>query len=399
MKRNRLIYLFLLSASFIFIYFFGGKVPFMIFYTVLILPVLSFLYIAIIFLRFKYHQDLDKKFVTKGEIVHYVLTVTNEDPILYPYVKVNFHGSATLFADQFETLSFSLLPFQKKNYSFDIQCKYRGSYEIGVKSIEIEDFFGITRLVYKVFDPKEITVAPRIIPIDTLRLKTDHISESHMVLNTSQEDMATMLDTRPYIYGDNIKKIHWKLSAKLNELIVKRYQNTCETSVTLMLDLSRGRFSAEQNAVIDDKVVECAISIIYYCLNKWIPVNLVYYSDEMLNMEGKNPLHFDEMYRALARIKFDQSINFNDIIDIYSDNTINKNNLLILTSSIDYELYNQIYKTNYAGFNISLIYISPEELTGVKNVAADNILSYLPELEAITYKININDDIKYELEK
>jgi hypothetical protein len=210
--------------------------------------------------------------------------------------------------------------------------------------------------------------------------------------------MATMLDTRQYIYGDNLKRIHWKLSAKFNELMVKRFQNTCETSSTLILDLKKGSLSPEENAVIDDKVIEAAVSIIYYCLHKWIPVNLVFYSDGIVELKGKNPLGFDEMYKALSRVSFDQNIDFKDIIDIYTGNTLIKNNILILTSNVDYELYNQIYKTNIAGYNLSLVYVSPEELTGVKDYAADNILSYLPELGAITYKVNINDDTKYVLE-
>jgi uncharacterized protein (DUF58 family) len=398
MKRNRLLYLLLLAASLVFVYFYGGKMPYMIFNTILILPAVSFLYVVLVFFRFKYRQDIDKRFVTKGEKVSFVFSVSNEDPILYPYIRVNFYGTGTIFASQFKSQYFSLLPFQKKSYSFDFQCRYRGSYEIGVKSIEIEDFLGIFKLVYKVFDPRNITVAPRIVPIDSFRLKTDYISESHPVLNHSQEDMATMLDTRQYIYGDNLKRIHWKLSAKFNELMVKRFQNTCETSSTLILDLKKGSLSPEENAVIDDKVIEAAVSIIYYCLHKWIPVNLVFYSDGIVELKGKNPLGFDEMYKALSRVSFDQNIDFKDIIDIYTGNTLIKNNILILTSNVDYELYNQIYKTNIAGYNLSLVYVSPEELTGVKDYAADNILSYLPELGAITYKVNINDDTKYVLE-
>ena len=46
---------------------------------------------------------------------------------------------------------------------FELQCNYRGNYEIGVNSIDIEDFFGLVRLRYNVGEPKYVTVYPKII--------------------------------------------------------------------------------------------------------------------------------------------------------------------------------------------------------------------------------------------
>ena len=59
-------YIALLLSSITFIYFYGGKVPYMLFYIVLLLPVVSLLYTGFIFLRFKYGQAIDKKNCNKG---------------------------------------------------------------------------------------------------------------------------------------------------------------------------------------------------------------------------------------------------------------------------------------------------------------------------------------------
>jgi len=66
MQRNRILYSFLYVLSLIFIYFYGGKIPYMLFYTVLLLPFVSIAITSIAFVRFKYVQDIDKRSVVKA---------------------------------------------------------------------------------------------------------------------------------------------------------------------------------------------------------------------------------------------------------------------------------------------------------------------------------------------
>jgi hypothetical protein len=107
---------------------------------------------------------------------------------------------------------------------------------------------------------------------------------------------------------------------------------------------------------------------------------------------------FNEIFEMLAKVKFNESIPVKDLLEIYVNNTITKTNILVFTSNLDYELYNQIYKTSTSGFDVSIIYTSPEKLAGEKNVDAENILAFLPEIGVTSYKINIGDDIKEILE-
>ncbi len=108
---------------------------------------------------------------------------------------------------------------------------------------------------------------------------------------------------------------------------------------------------------------------------------------------------FNEIYELLAKVKFNQSIPVKDLVEVYVNGTIAKTNILIFTSNLDYELYNQIYKTSVSGYDVSLIYTSPEKITGVIDKDVENILAFLPEIGVNTYKIGIDDDIKYILER
>jgi len=398
MRRSRILYICLFAAALIFTYFNGGKMPYMLLYTVLMLPLVSLVYTLVIYVRFKYGQELDKKFVTKGDKVNFIFSINNEDFFIYPYMRVAFYGAKTIFENQFQEKSFSLNPFSGRNYSFELQCNYRGNYEIGINSVELEDFFGLFKFRYNVFEPKYVTVYPRIVYLDKFTLKTDYMSESHSILNSRDEDMSTVSDVRKYQYGDSLKRIHWKLTAKTTDIMVKKFESTSQTNSIMLLDLQRNPFSSGENIVLEDKLIESIVAVLYYCLSKWIPVNLVYYSEKLMNIEAKNHLMFNEIFELLAKIRFNESVPVKDLLEIFTTNVIKRTNILIFTSNLDYELYNQIYKASNAGYDISLIYTSPEKFTGVKNPEVENILRSLPEIGVNSYRINMDDDIKEILE-
>jgi hypothetical protein len=398
MKRSRILYFLLFFMSLCFVYFYGGKLPYMFFFTTITLPIISFSIIFIIFIRFKYIQDIDKNHIIKGEKINFIFNVNNEDIFLYPYLIINFHGSDTIFFNQFQSQRISIEPYRRTNYSFELECKYRGSFNIGVKSIEIEDFLGIFKLTYKAVETKSITVYPKITYLEKFYLKTNYLSESHSILDTKLEDLTTVSDIRKYAYGDTLKRIHWKLSAKKNELVSKNFQSTSQISATIFLDLKKLKFSMEHNTIIEDKLIDSVGAVIYYCLSHLIPINFIFYSDKIINIEAKSLKDFDEIYKILAKIRFIENIPIYDIMDVYFNDFLIKSNVLVFTADLNYKLYNEIYKNKFSGNEMSLIYISPEELTGEKNIESDNILLNLPEINVLTYKMNISDDVKIVLE-
>ncbi|NLC68550.1 MAG: DUF58 domain-containing protein [Clostridiaceae bacterium] len=398
MTRNRILYLCLLLLSFSFVYFYGGQVPYMLFFTTLLLAFLSLVYTIIIYLRFKYHQEIDKKYIVKGDTIKFSFIISNEDFLFYPYISIKFFGTETIFSEQFKTRTLSLMPFSERVYSFTLSCKYCGNYEIGVSRIEIEDFLGLFRLVYEVPFPLSINVYPRIIMIDRLRLKMDFFSESYYVLDSKYEDIGALQDIRKYTYGDSLKKIHWKLTAKLNELMIRKFQSASEASVIIALDLKKNNFSSEQNTIIEDKLIESAVAINYYCLYSWIPVKLVYYTKEIVTINASSPFDFQNIYNRLAEIRFASEFSISETLDVYIRNSAVKTNLLILTSNLSYDLYDVVYYANFSGFHSVVVYVSPSEFTGGENEQAESIMSAIPRIGAHIYKINASDDIKPVLE-
>ena len=206
--------------------------------------------------------------------------------------------------------------------------------------------------------------------------------------------MSNISDIRKYSYGDTLRKIHWKATAKRNELMVKNYDNTAQLFVVLFLDLKENYFGEEKNLIIEDQAIECIVAVINYCLRNWIPVKLVYYDEGIKKIEGKNTLDFDIFYDLMRKIRFNQTVSISDVINAYLNNEIEKTNMIVFTINLDYGLYNQIYETACAGYDMTLIYISPEEIGAGNREEENKIIEGLKEVGVKVFKVNISDDIK-----
>jgi len=347
----------------------------------------------------KYGQNIDRNSVIKGEILNFKFYLKNNDYILYPYIRVKFLNANRLFSKQFESRNLSLRPSSEKSYTYQLECRYRGRYSIGIERIEVEDFLGIFRFTRKMQDSFAVTVYPRILYLENFDIKTSFMSESHSFLSSKHEDASTISDIKKYVLGDSLRKIHWKLSAKMNELMVKNYQSTCETNTIMLFDLMDTGLDEEQSIIVEDKMVESAVAVLYYCLSNWIRVNFIYYNNEVINVEAKNMSDFPIIYEFLAETEFKSNMELADIMAMQINEGMSKTNIILFTSRIDYNLYNEIKRASLIGHIPYVVYISQDELTQQPNYVQQDLLSSLCNLGIKIYKININDDIKEVLEQ
>lgn len=366
----------------------------MFFYTVLFLVLVSFAYGALLYYCFKYTQTVDKKSIMKGEQINFKFSIHNEWLLLYPCIKIGFYGEDYTFNRQAKKITFTLGPFSHKEVNCQWECKYRGDYPIGIEYIEIKDILGIFSFYYYIREPREIKVYPRINFLTQFPMNTSYIHESDTIIKSDVEDMSSISDIRGYAYGDTLRKVHWKLTAKKNEWMVKNYDNTAQLFVVMFIDLKKNSYYAEQNLILEDQVVECIVTIVYYCLRNWIPVELVYYNEGIRMLKGRNSLDFKTFYDFMRGVKFNQDISLTDMMSMYLRKDIPKTNIILFTSNLEYKLYEQIYEARFVGYDIILIYISPKEIRKKGNEEEKSILKGLREIGVVVYEVQISDDIK-----
>jgi hypothetical protein len=110
------------------------------------------------------------------------------------------------------------------------------------------------------------------------------------------EDYTNLANLREYVDGDSLKKVHWRISAKLQKLYVKEYQHTALSDVAVLWDLYKNHYKAD-DGTIDEMTAECVLSLTKYCLINGLPVRLVDY-------ETNKPLAQCSRVKDFSIIKF-----------------------------------------------------------------------------------------------
>lgn len=354
---NRVVYLVFLIATGIFASFYGGNIPYMLFYFALLLPVFCFVYTLYVDARFKIHQRIPVVKIIKKESVPYTFILANEDYFTFSSIKVTFHEDKSHIRQDDEMADHCLPPVSNKKMSGTIYGDYRGTYEVGAKSVEIMDFLCLFKINYPVKSKIKMIVSPRIITGDRLKLAS-FIQDSENTRNKINPIHETVEnDLRKYVKGDNRKLIHWKASAKQRELLTKKYADIEEMETLFLMDLTKIDADYDEILIVEDKIIELSLMIIQGFYQAKIPVRTIFESTHLYNEPIRTAKEFELFYNKCTELEFHSkrlvNLLVNDCIHRYSEN----NYYIIVTAILDRELFETVLSMAKNGKQITFFYI------------------------------------------
>ena len=358
MLQNRIIYIVFLIGTGVFASFYGGNIPYMLFYFALLLPVFCFAYTIYVDARFKIHQRIPIVKIIKKESVPYTFILANEDYFTFSSIKVTFHEDKSHIRQDEEMADHCLPPMSNKKMSGTIYGDYRGTYEVGAKSVEIMDFLYLFKINYPVKSKIKMIVSPRIITGDRLKLAS-FIQDSENTRNKIRPVHETVEnDLRKYVRGDNRKLIHWKASAKKRELLTKKYADIEELETLLIMDLTKMDVDYDHQLIVEDKIIELALAIIHGFYQGKIPVRAIFENNQFYNEPIKTAKEFEHFYNKCVEMEFHSksSMNFlvNDCIRKYSENSY----YIMITATLDKDIFETVLTMAKNGKQITFFYIN-----------------------------------------
>ncbi|WP_446899251.1 DUF58 domain-containing protein [Clostridium sp. LBM24168] len=202
----------------------------------------------------------DEKFFVNDNLKIY-LEIKNKSIFLYPYVRFI---SEIINSDE----RFSLLPFSSVKVELNCNLNRRGTYTLQNYFLEAVDLFSISskrtafnnRFIMKVY-PKSIKLPLKVQKIID---NTVHFSENNISIYMSD----AYLSVEKYVTGDSLKNIHWKLSAKRNNLYVKKFDAVEMQGIKIYMDMINHNVS-------DEILVSFSLSIMRYLLYKNEDIHLI----------------------------------------------------------------------------------------------------------------------------
>lgn len=119
---------------------------------------------------------------------------------------------------------------------FEVECWRRGRYDLPALAVHSPGLFGVTRITRWFDAGAEVTVRPWYLPPEPR-------SAAPAALLTERETATAgsgidVLGTRDYAPGDPLRSVHWRASARRQQLVTKQFAREASVSLTLVLDIT-----------------------------------------------------------------------------------------------------------------------------------------------------------------
>jgi uncharacterized protein (DUF58 family) len=144
---------------------------------------------------------------------------------------------------------------------YRIRADVRGRYQVGPLTVRLADPFGLVELARSFTTANRLTVTPPIVPLPHGRLTGSWTgggeSRARTVATAGEDDVAP----REYRHGDDLRRVHWRSTARRGELMVRREEQQWQSRGALFLDTRRVAHWGDGPGASFEQAVSAAASI------------------------------------------------------------------------------------------------------------------------------------------
>lgn len=312
MKIRRWVWLSLWVLSLAAISCYGGAVSYGLFGGITLIPVVSLIYLIVVYFHLKILQQVEGRSMVCGQPVPYFFVLQNEDKWIFAGVSVTLFSSFSYVEELPGDTEYELLPGDKYTFETKLTCRYRGEYEVGVKELVMTDFFRLFKIRYRIPETIRVVVRPRVVHVTGLNSVDDFLVQAQR--ESSREPVQPDLVVRDYIRGDALKQIHWKATAREQKLKVRNMTGEERQGIALLWDTKRLSLDAKEYLPVENKILETVLALGNFLAERNISFSACYHQKGMREEHVEGYRNFDEFYKIVSEVSFDRDEKFTEIL-------------------------------------------------------------------------------------
>jgi len=124
----------------------------------------------------------------------------------------------------------------RREVSYRVRSDLRGRYPLGPLQLRLSDPFGMCELTRSFSTCDTLTVVPRVEPLPPVRLAGEAAGygegRQRSLALAGEDDVIP----RGYRHGDDLRRVHWRSTARYGELMVRREEQPQKARCTILLD-------------------------------------------------------------------------------------------------------------------------------------------------------------------
>jgi uncharacterized protein (DUF58 family) len=183
--------------------------------------------------------------------------------------------------------------------SYRLPTDQRGILRIGPLQVQVGDPFGLTSVATPAAPVTELTVWPAVDAVSPLPHTTGDDPHGGTDIPSALANVGDDFHAlRPYVTGDDLRRVHWPSTARNDELLVRQDEMPWESRATVALDTRRTAHSSETF----ERAVSAAASIVAACSRRHFLLRLVTTAGEDTGF-GSGAAHVDAIMEQLALVR------------------------------------------------------------------------------------------------
>ncbi|MDR1263826.1 MAG: DUF58 domain-containing protein [Oscillospiraceae bacterium] len=255
-----------------------------------------------------------------------------------------------------EALRIPARAFSSRASVLRIHCPHVGRFSVGLTQLFVEDVFGLfsfqrSRPGWRV----DTLVLPRIEPLDCPPFSPGE-SETELV-SRATEDSTSPSGVRKYQPGDELKKIHWKLSLRKREILVKTFDQPLRPDAVVLLDCAQPT-KAPLSPESRDRLSDLAASICAALLSADAVVRMPLTGMPPEDLTLRKGDHITPVLRSIARMRFSGQMPFERVLALESTRLRQSGTTVCLTGALTNESADRIIRLRRLGPTVRVYLVS-----------------------------------------
>lgn len=287
----------------------------------LVIAGVSWLWAAASLRGLTYHRRFSEIRAFQGETIELALEIHNAKLLPQPWITVRdlFPTDLPVAENKLDVNPSSNLaefrtfwmagPYQRITRRFQVNCTVRGYHPYGPAEIATGDAFGFFIRSAKQSGTEYLIIYPRIYSVEEMRLPTKHPFGAARAPDSLYQDPLRPAGIRPWEPGDPLRRIHWKATARQQELLSRIYEPSEEQVVQIFLNVATlVRHWHGYIPELQERAISVAGSLAALASEQRMPVGLIANgalpnSDQALRvLPGRSPSQLMHILELLAAV-------------------------------------------------------------------------------------------------
>ena len=168
----------------------------------------------------------------------------------------------------------------RRHVTYQVRSDVRGRFEVGPMSVRVNDPFGLVELGRAFRSTVPLTVTPRTVALPAIPLGGGWTGSGDNRPRAFAMGSAEDVTVREYRRGDDLRRVHWRSSARVGELMVRREEQPWQSRATIFLDNRSSAHRGQGIASSLEAAVSAAASVAVHLTQRGFSVRLVTASGE-----------------------------------------------------------------------------------------------------------------------